>query len=136
MKMVIYCVSIPHRFNSHLFCHSSSGFKSGVSIPHRFNSHQSGLLKEIKTKMVSIPHRFNSHPHREVPRLQNTQVSIPHRFNSHKSSAVKIACSRSSFNPSQVQFTPMEMHSCFEPIDRFQSLTGSIHTLMKKWNIK
>ena len=55
-------------------------------------------------------------------------VSIPHRFNSHKQEARDIAQEILSFNPSQVQFTLVFNWDNLNAYQKFQSLTGSIHT--------
>ena len=54
-------VSIPHRFNSHMWASGRCWSISSVSIPQRFNSHNRQSQFNQLLKQVSIPHRFNSH---------------------------------------------------------------------------
>ena len=129
-------VSIPHRFNSHPLFQRECFMVMIVSIPHRFNSHTSKtcdnlsnstlfqsltgsihthlLFKFLRTWFtVSIPHRFNSHWFILYRIGIKFKVSIPHRFNSHRENTSKRKFLQSSFNPSQVQFTPL----LFLPLD-------------------
>ena len=59
-------------------------------------------------------------------------VSIPHRFNSHIDASSFLFTSNFRFNPSQVQFTHAEYFKNKFKINKFQSLTGSIHTPIPK----
>ena len=69
--------------------------------------HTCSIFRRIHGGIVSIPHRFNSHRAQKSMGTSRDLVSIPHRFNSH------------SFIPRFNIF----------PFHKFQSLTGSIHTV-------
>ena len=81
-------------------------------------------------RLVSIPHRFNSHIDLTEDKRGFVIVSIPHRFNSH-CFFISITTPCWGFNPSQVQFTLRREVSYLEEKLKFQSLTGSIHTLRR-----
>ena len=102
----------------------------------RFNPSQVQFTQENgyyilqKHKLVSIPHRFNSHRLPRVFYRGERDVSIPHRFNSHFQLKISLLNREFRFNPSQVQFTPLNKASKSLTSTKFQSLTGSIHTLI------
>jgi len=76
-----------------------------VSIPHRFDSHYITRKQIRKQKGVSIPHRYDSHDGNSFRNLVHFNVSIPHRYDSHA-----------------------DWEADFYYEDKFQSLTGTIHT--------
>ena len=85
-----------------------------VSIPHRFNSHFAGL------GIISI---------RGSP-FQSLTGSI------HSFLRTSVLSSKRGFNPSQVQFTPVQAVNENGIKVKFQSLTGSIHTKKSRGLIK
>ena len=78
---------------------------------------------------VSIPHRFNSHCDGGAGDFASENVSIPHRFNSHENGVKNLTPQELCFNPSQVQFTRFKVIQWANLTSKFQSLTGSIHTV-------
>ena len=102
-----------------------------VSIPHRFNSHSAFVLSFKQFCRVSIPHRFNSHLTDKLGWIISVKCFNPSQVQftlvwrltgtGYKSKFQSLTGSihtrkqgqqmsmRSSFNPSQVQFTQKDI---------------------------
>ena len=152
-SLSIILVSIPHRFNSH----GTFGRKSLRSLTG-FNPSQVQFTLFFIDKLRLGYFAFQSltgsiHTEKdEHLKVYLFVVSIPHRFNSHVYCEVEDFTQENCFNPSQVQFTqflideikfnevyvsiPHRFNSHNEGQDfgcvigSFQSLTGSIHTVL------
>ena len=146
-------VSIPHRFNSHLYhlvvlVDMETRFNPSqvqftlwggwnvVRLYLSFNPSQVqftpntfiNLLKEIE-KFQSLTGSIHTFIQRCFD-YQTRLVSIPHRFNSHQVFLQIRFREFESFNPSQVQFTQNNPNTLLTSPSLFQSLTGSIHTFI------
>ena len=99
-----------------------------VSIPHRFNSHRR-MWEATRDPMMS----FNPSQVQFTPKSYNPLSHFLLGFNPSQVQFTRLLkigkiSPLLCFNPSQVQFTHYQSHFCDNKLNRFQSLTGSIHT--------
>ena len=132
MQICIYMhetVSIPHRFNSHMY------FKfSGNCVTFGFNPSQVQFTLVERVKNLEKQKLFQSLTGSIHTNIRQDKINFQDSFNPSQVQFTLIIWkivpgSLNCFNPSQVQFTQEVVNCRCYIIGTFQSLTGSIHTI-------